>query len=132
MIIGGSIHIGQYPRNVKTFVKSHRDWLNRIPSALFTVCLAINSSRPESAQEAKQYGENFTGQTGWQAQLTETFAGAVKYTQYNFITRFLMKMISKKEGGSIDTSRDHEYTDCRLVEQFVERFMYVMAKEKTG
>lgn len=128
VIIGGPIHTGNYPRYLKAFVKSHRDWLNKMPSALFTVCMAIISQQAKSAQIAAQYGEKFTSQTGWQPRLMETFAGAVKYTQYNFITRFIMKMISKQEGGSTDTSRDHEYTDWNAVEQFVERFLNELSK----
>ena len=121
-IVGGSIHMGKYPGYVKTFVNKQRDWLNNIPSAFFTVCMGINSQKKKSKQQAVHYGEQFLEETGWQPTLSETFAGAVKYTQYNYITRFIMKMISKKEGGSTDTSRDHEYTDWDKVERFAESF----------
>ena len=121
-IIGGAIHIGKYPKYLKNFVTNHRDWLNTVPSAFYTVCLAVHSQRAESKQEALQYGPDFLAQTGWQPKLSATFAGAVRYTQYNFITRFIMKRISKKEGGSTDTSRDHEYTDWEAVERFADEF----------
>jgi menaquinone-dependent protoporphyrinogen oxidase len=122
-IVGGAIYIGKYPKYIKTFVSRYRDRLNSIPSAFYTVCMGIRSQRPESREEALQFGPNFFAETGWQPKLSATFAGAVKYTQYNFITRFIMKRISKKEGGSTDTSRDHEYTDWASVERFADEFV---------
>ncbi|MDY6981236.1 MAG: menaquinone-dependent protoporphyrinogen IX dehydrogenase [Pseudomonadota bacterium] len=123
VIVGGSIHVGKYPKPLKKFVTTHRDRLNTIPSAFFTVCLAIHSQRVELQVAARKYGNDFLDQTGWKPALTATFAGAVRYTRYNFITRFIMKKISQKEGGSIDTSRDHEYTDWTRVEQFADEFV---------
>ena len=121
-ILGGSIHMGHFPRYLKNFISQHRDWLDNVPSAFFTVCMGINSQQTKSRQEAAAYGEEFFKETNWHPALTTTFAGAVKYTQYNFVTRFIMKMISRREGGSTDTSRDHEYTDWDLVARFTEQF----------
>jgi len=121
-IVGGPIHMGKLPKPVIRFVTTHRDWLNRVPAAFFTVCMAINSKRPGSKEQAISYGNDFLTQSGWRPRLSATFAGAVKYTQYDFITRFIMKMISKREGGSTDTTHDHEYTDWDSVAHFSEEF----------
>ncbi len=123
VMIGGSIHMGEYPKCIKQFVTTHLEWLNSTPSAFFTVCMGIRSEQEKSREEAIHFGEHFMEKTGWHPKLNETFAGAVKYTQYNFITRLIMKWISKHEGGSTDTSRDHEYTDWHSVERFAERFV---------
>ena len=121
-IIGGPIHMNRYPKPLKKFVQQHRDWLNNHTSALFTVCMAINSQRPESRQEAENFGKNFTHETQWHPAQSATFAGAVKYTQYGFLTRLIMKLISKREGGNTDTSQDHEYTDWDAVIRFTKQF----------
>lgn len=123
IIVGGSIHMGDYPAYLKKFVTTHSDWLNNVASAFFTVCMAIHSQRETSREEAKRFGEDFVAQAGWQPNFIETFAGAVKYTQYNFVTRFIMKLISKREGGSTDTARDHEYTDWEAVVRFTDKFI---------
>lgn len=122
VMIGGSIHMSRYPGYLKKFASQHCDWLNNVPSAFFTVCMGINSQDEKSRKQAIAYGEHFIKETDWQPALTATFAGAVKYTQYNFLTRFIMKMISKHEGVSTDTSRDHEYTDWDAVTRFAEQF----------
>ena len=130
-IIGGSIHIGKYPAYLKRFVTTHRDWLNTVPSAFFTVCMAVHSQHEKSREEAARYGECFVTETGWQPRLLNTFAGAVKYTRYNLVTRFIMKWIAKREGGSTDTSRDHEYTDWEAVERFAENFLVEIVGHET-
>jgi menaquinone-dependent protoporphyrinogen oxidase len=131
-IIGGSIHMGHYPRYLKRFVSKYHGWLNSVPSAFFTVCMGIKSQLSASRKEAVAYSENFIKETGWRPTLMATFAGAVKYTQYNFITRFIMKRIAKREGGSTDTSHDHEYTDWEAVVRFTEQFDKNMAALQEG
>ena len=122
-IVGGSIHMENYPAYLRGFVRKHRDWLNEVPSAFFTVCMAIRSQNADDREAAKDYGKHFTDTIRWRPILVDTFAGAVKYTQYNFITRFIMKMITKREGGSTDTRHDHEYTDWDAVARFTNRFL---------
>ena len=122
-IIGGSIHMGKYQPYVKAFIRAHCKWLSSVPTALFTVCMAVSSRHAKDRAAARAYGERLLKETGWRPVLIETFAGAVKYTRYGFITRFVMKQISKREGGSTDTSCDHEYTDWAEVERFVEAFL---------
>ena len=122
-IIGGSIHMGKYPAYLHKFVTAHREWLSQVPSAFFTVCMAIHSIHEKEQVAARSLGQDFVEKTAWQPTLIATFAGAVKYTQYGFITRKIMQLISKKEGGSTDTSQDHEYTDWDAVTKFTEQFL---------
>ena len=129
-IVGGSIHMGGYPASLRKFVTRHRDWLNSVPSGFFTVCMAIHSQRSEEREAAKAYGQHFIAATQWNPTLIDTFAGAVKYTQYNVITRYIMKMITKREGGSTDTSHDHEYTDWDAVARFTHQFLQTISQKE--
>ncbi len=122
-IVGGSIHMNAYPRQLKKFASQYSDWLGSVPGAFFTVCMAINSPHDKEKADAEKFGVNFVRSVGWQPQLLATFAGAVKYTQYNFFVRFVMKRIAKHEGGDTDTSRDYEYTDWEKVAMFAKQFL---------
>jgi menaquinone-dependent protoporphyrinogen oxidase len=46
-------------------------------------------------------------------------AGALAYSRYNFIIRFVMKQIARKAGAPTDTSRDYELTDWPTLDRFV-------------
>ena len=57
-IIGGSIHMNKYPRYLYTFIETHKDWFNQVPSALFTVCMAIHSKNEKEREIASAFGAN--------------------------------------------------------------------------
>lgn len=51
-------------------------------------------------------------------------SGALRYSQYGFIKRHMMKRISRDMGNpDTDTSRDYEYTDWNDVRHFDEGFL---------
>jgi menaquinone-dependent protoporphyrinogen oxidase len=67
--------------------------------------------------------DQFLKDTEWHPGVTRPVAGALLYTQYGPIIRFVMKRISKSEGGSTDTSRDHEYTDWAALDRFIDELV---------
>jgi len=121
-VVGASVHEGRYQRAVADFTKAHRDWLTARPSAFFSVSMAAASKNPEEVEEIRRIMGAFLESTGWAPAMTESFAGALKYTEYNWLKRMIMKQIAKHEGGATDTSRDYEYTDWVQVDAFAERF----------
>jgi len=56
--------------------------------------------------------------TGWHPARVELVAGALPYSKYNFLIRYVMRRIAAKEGGDTDTSHDYEYTDWEAVDRF--------------
>src|SRR4030095_328619 len=60
--------------------------------------------------------------TGWRPMMTKIVAGALLYTQYGWLKRWLMKRIVAKARGDTDTRRDYEYTDWNDLRAFVEEF----------
>jgi menaquinone-dependent protoporphyrinogen oxidase len=62
--------------------------------------------------------ERFVEKCGWRPARIELIAGALQYSKYNFLIRYVMRRITKKEGGDTDTSRDYEYTDWAAVDRF--------------
>jgi menaquinone-dependent protoporphyrinogen oxidase len=51
-------------------------------------------------------------------------AGTLAYSRYNFIIRFVMKRIARKNGAPTDTSRDYELTDWAALDRFVGETMH--------
>ena len=67
--------------------------------------------------------DDFRAETGWRPKSTKAVAGALLYSKYNFLLRWIMKRISRQAGGTTDTSKDHEYTDWAALDRFVEEFV---------
>jgi menaquinone-dependent protoporphyrinogen oxidase len=122
VIVGASMIRKGYQKYVRDFVVRHAAELNAAPSAFFAVSGSAGSQSPLERQEAHRLMEEFCSSCGWRPALTASVAGAIAYTKYNVVVRWVMRRISAKEGRSTDTSRDHEYTDWTQVEQFAEHF----------
>ena len=123
VFVAAPIHAGGYPRAVARFVREHRLTLERVPSAFLSVGLAVASRTSDGRAQTMPIVERFLARTGgWQPQRVELVAGALPYSKYNFLLRFVMRRIAKAEGGDTDTSRDYEYTDWNALERFVVTF----------
>lgn len=118
VVIGAPIHARGYPRSIVRFVRRHRPALERTRAVFFSVGLAVASRTSDGRAQTLAIVEEFVKQTGFRPARVELFAGALLYTKYNPLIRFIMRRISAKEGGDTDTSRDYEYTDFEAVERF--------------
>jgi menaquinone-dependent protoporphyrinogen oxidase len=122
VLIGSPIRAQGYLRPVVRFIQSHRTALDALPTLFFSVGLAIVSKTHDGRAQTMRLVEKLVAETGWRPGRVELVAGALQYTRYNFLVRFVMRRIAKAEGGDTDTSRDYEYTDWSAVERFAVEF----------
>jgi menaquinone-dependent protoporphyrinogen oxidase len=135
VIVAASVRAGGYQRAVQRWVRRHADALRGKPSAFVSVCLGVLQRDPTVQQELTAIATRFFTATGWQPSMTEKVAGALLYTKYNWIERWIMKRIVKKAGGDTDTTRDYEYTNWAEVRNFADRFNRFMgnfASDRAG
>jgi menaquinone-dependent protoporphyrinogen oxidase len=116
-IVGASLHVGRHQKAADRFVRAHVADLNYAPSAFFSVSLSAASKNAAEVAEAERIAREFTETRGWKPAIVASLAGRLAYSKYNFLIRFVMKRIAKKEGGPTDTSRDHELTDWDAVDK---------------
>jgi menaquinone-dependent protoporphyrinogen oxidase len=122
VIVAASVHIGDFQKSVRKWVAAHAASLAAKPSAFLAVCLGVLQPEPQVQRDLERIVERFLARTGWRPTETRLVAGAVLYTRYNWLKRWMMKRIAAKAGGSTDTSRDHEYTDWADLAQFAQSF----------
>ena len=120
VVVGASVHFNRHQRVVERFVRDNAAALNKVPSAFFSVSGAMGSDTADDRTTAARYLEQFLAECGWHPSRSIALAGAVRYTRYNPILRWVMRRISARTGRSTDTSRDHEYTDWAQVQRFAE------------
>ena len=122
VVVGASVHRGRHQAYVRDFVHDQVETLNRLPSAFFSVSLTAAEETAAARTPAREILEDFLATTGWKPDETAIVAGALRYSEYGLITRFIMKRIARRSGGGTDTSQDYEYTDWEDVEAFVTAF----------
>lgn len=122
LLVGASIHGGRHQSAVRRFVETHRNAFATYPTGFFQVCLTAVSPDEERQAEAAGYVDQFVETTGWHPDRIAIFGGALRYSEYGFLKRAVLKRIAKEMTGDTDTSRDYEYTDWNEVEQFATDF----------
>lgn len=118
VVVGCSLIARGHQPAIKAFISEHVSTLNQVPSAFFQVSASAGSASPHARQAAQRILDDFLAKEGWTPLLSESLPGAINYTRYNLLLKWYMKKASAKNGGSTDTSRDHEYTDWDQVERF--------------
>jgi menaquinone-dependent protoporphyrinogen oxidase len=122
IIVGASVIARGHQPAIAAFIRDNVETLNAMPSAFLSVSASAGSSREEGRAAARRLRDGFLAETGFHPALTECIAGAIKYTKYNFLLRWYMKKASRMNGGSTDTTRDHEYTNWEQVATFAGQF----------
>jgi Flavodoxin len=121
VVIGSPIRIGRHDAGLQRVASAHVDRLNALPSAFFSVSLSA-SREGRTLRDAERCVEKFFSATGWRPRMQALFGGALAYTHYPPWLRWLMRFISGRSGGSVDMTRDHDYTDWTAVERFAREF----------
>ncbi|WP_290810276.1 flavodoxin domain-containing protein [Halovivax sp.] len=119
VVIGASIHAGKHQQSVRTFVGANRDALAARPTAFFQV--SLSSATEEGRERAAGYVETFVEETGWHPDRIGQFGGALRYSEYGFLKRLLMKGIAKRTIDELpepDAAGDIEFTDWHEVDAF--------------
>jgi menaquinone-dependent protoporphyrinogen oxidase len=130
-VLAASVHVGHYEPEMVGFAKWYRSELAALPTAFIGVSLseatvedatAPPEKREEAARDVDRALDHFFTATGWQPSQFKPVAGALTYTHYGALQRFIVKLVAKRSGLSTDTSHDWEYTNFAELEQFVRDF----------
>lgn len=129
VVLGSRVELGRHASEMLAFIQSQHDALCRVPTAFFSVSMA--ASNPDAGVDPEQYMLKTFAQLGWHPVLSAAFAGGLPYRRYNWVTRLVMKHVSRKAGHPTDTSRNHELTDWRRVTMFADKVAYIAGAAPT-
>lgn len=119
-IIAGSVHQFQHQTELVDFIIKHKNWLSGKLTAFISV--SLSEAFDDNREEAQLYIDQFIDETGWTPQLTLSLAGSLRYKEYDFMRRWVMKFMAGAKGAPTDTSKDHEYTDWDKLYAFLDEF----------
>lgn len=128
VILAAPVHIGSYPQTLFSFVQNWKSALKDVPCGLVSVSLAIASDEADERETACTYPEQIGEKTGYTPDIVHHAAGALKFAEYDFFKRWMMKRIAAAEGGPLDTSQDHVLTDWQALDEFTTSFLSESAR----
>ncbi len=101
VILGSNVRAGQLAGDVKKFIKQFKAELQKMPVAVFVVCMAMEDDTPEKRIIADGYLNQFRKEL--KPVRTGAFAGKMEYAKLSFFPRLVIKRIVKvKEGDKMD------------------------------
>jgi len=122
VLVAASVHIGGYQRGVRRWAREHADALRAKPNVFLSVCLGVLQDDPKVRRELDEIVQHFIKGTGWQPTRVKIVAGAIPYSRYNWITKWVMRRIARKGGVETDWHQDYEYTDWEDLRKFATEF----------
>ncbi len=117
IVIGASIRYGHYHKNLYQFIHQHADELNQKTAYFFGVNLVARKAGKNTA-ETNSYTKKFLQKIKWKPTKSAVFAGACRWSMYNFWQTKIIQLIMVITKGPTDTSQDVEFTDWENVRSF--------------
>lgn len=122
-IMAGSLHQTKHQKSLRHFVSDNAVELSQLPTLFLSVSLTAVHADEKHLAEARECIADFVEETGWTPTESVPVAGALLYTKYDWLRRYLMRKISESNGGDVDTSQDYEYTDWKGLKTSVDEFL---------
>ena len=123
VICAGPVHIGTFPAPLRRYVSAHgRDLMAR-PGAFVTVSLTAAGDDQTEWEDLREIAARFSEETGWWPVSVHHAAGALKYTEYDFFRKWMMRRIADKKDAPTDTHHDYAFTDWGELDMFIDGFL---------
>jgi menaquinone-dependent protoporphyrinogen oxidase len=123
VVVAAPIYFGRHPRIIYRFMRQHADLLSSKPTAFVSVSNSAASVQADLRKKALRIAIDFVVSTGARPRTILTVGGAIAYPRYGFLLRWIMKSIARREGTPTDTSRIHELTDFRSLDEAISAFL---------
>jgi menaquinone-dependent protoporphyrinogen oxidase len=128
VVLGSHIAMGVHDPAIASYVRCHRTALAAMPTAFVSVSMAATKPSPDG--DPSGYLATFFESVGWRPTRSVALAGALKYRDYGWLLRFMMKRISRSAGHTTDTSKNHDFTDWNRVRAFADELAGLVARDQ--
>jgi menaquinone-dependent protoporphyrinogen oxidase len=120
IILGASIRYGKHKDELYEFIKSNCDCLIEADAAFFSV--NVVARKPEkNTPVTNPYVQKFLSLSEWQPTTIAVFAGKIDYPRYNFLDKFMIRLIMWITKGPTNTKNVYEFTNWDDVDNFAKK-----------
>jgi menaquinone-dependent protoporphyrinogen oxidase len=120
VVVGASVHMGDFEREVVRWVHENVQSIAARRNAFYSVALTSATQDAVHDGQIAAVLDKFVRATGWAPARIESFAGALEYSKYNWLTKRIMRHIVRREqhGPYTDMARDYDLTNYEEVDAF--------------
>ena len=121
IIVAASVHQERHQDSIINFAVAHRDQLSRKSSAFISV--SLSAAMEDGRAEAQGYVDQFTDTTHWLPDKTLLLGGALRYSEYDYFERQVLRHIVMKRGATPEPDMNYEFTDWKALDSFIDDFL---------
>ena len=121
VICAAPVHAGSFPKPLRRYLKSHHRELMARPGAFISVSLTAAGDDEDEWADLKEMVADLSSETGWWPVAVHHAAGALKFTEYDYFRKWIMRRIARSKGEPTD--HDTEYTDWPALDAFLAGFV---------
>lgn len=125
-ILAGSVHMARFQASLLRFINTNRARLDDPLTAFVAVSLAAQSDDEDGAAELGRYRRTLIDSTHWTPNRYHDAAGALKYAEYDFFKRWIMRRIARDKGMPTAPG-EYVFTDWAALDQFTDAFADALA-----
>jgi menaquinone-dependent protoporphyrinogen oxidase len=129
-ILAASLHDGRYQTQMIDFARKHREQLNQMPSTFLSVSLSAAGRDPDDLTNAAICADFFRKETGWANGDVYHVAGAIRFGEYDFFKRWIMKIIAWERSLDVTGIQELELTDWEALAKAVDSFRNRAAEQQ--
>ena len=122
IVVAASLHAGRHQHAIAAFLRKQAANLAKARGLFISVSLAAAGDAAEK-KDALALARKFVAGTSWNPGVILSVAGALKFTEYDFFRRWIMKRIARDHGIAADGVADLEFTDWPALERAVLKFV---------
>ena len=104
IIIGASVKYGDHNKKIYDFIKNNKILLETKKTGFFSVNATARKSE-KNKPETNPYVIKFLKKTNWTPDNIGVFAGKIDFPNYNFLEKYIIKVIMWITNGPTDTSK---------------------------
>lgn len=117
IVVCAGVHMKKHHREARHFIASHLDTLAARRSSFVSVSLSAAALAGDDRSSIEKVVDDYLRNTHWMPANVLLVGGALHYTRYGWLTRWMMRRNSERQGGPVDTTRDYELTDWPRLER---------------
>ena len=119
VLLAASLHVGRFQAPLVAYARAQHEILNSMPAAFVSVSLCAAGVNAHDWEGLEGCYARFQHETLWTPRAVHHAAGAIRYSQYDFFKRLVLKFIAAQRGEQTVTTRDYDLTDYEALRRFV-------------
>lgn len=122
VVLAGSLYVGRFQPNLVRYAQTHHAALNERPSAFLAISLCAAGLNPDDWASADDCTAQFAHETLWTPRAIHQAAGAIKYSEYDFFKRLVLKQLAARRSKGMK-GPENDLTDYDALGAFVLEFI---------